>query len=395
MIRQDQTQKTSFRQRVGRVFVGTLGNERWQFISIPVFAILISLLAAAIVILLLHQNPLLAFWNLLQGSGFAPKGVYAGGENMFTDFLSTLDEMTPMLFAALAVAVALKAGLFNIGVSGQMLAAGFVATVTIGYSGLGAELAKPLVLLVGFAVGAAVGGLIGALKHFFNINEVVSSIMLNYIIMYIVSFFINNFFIDPISRESHTITDAARLTLEEVTVGSLYMNVPLGIALAVIAAIVIRFLIDRTRFGYEMKAVGANRNAAGYAGINVGMNIVRSMVISGGLAGLAGVTYYLGYFGAIQPLALTNVGFDAIAVSLLGNSNPVGIIFSSLLITTIDNGSTYMSSMQGIRQEIASVIIGLILLFSACGAYIRFVVARQKRLLEERPAQVTAKKKGA
>ena len=98
--------------------------------------------------------------------------------------------------------------------------------------------------------------------------------------------------------------------------------------------------------------------------------------ISGALSGLAGVTYYLGYFASIQPKVLTSTGFDAIAVSLLGNSNPVGIIFSSFLITVIGKGSTYMSSASGIQQEIASVITGIILLFSACGAFIRYKTGR-------------------
>ena len=102
------------------------------------------------------------------------------------------------------------------------------------------------------------------------------------------------------------------------------------------------------------------------------------MVISGGLAGLAGVTYYLGYFASIQPKVLSSIGFDSIAVSLLGNSHPIGVIFSSFLVSIIDQGSTYMSSQAGIRQEIASVIIGLILLFSACGEYLKHKVSRLK-----------------
>lgn len=103
-----------------------------------------------------------------------------------------------------------------------------------------------------------------------------------------------------------------------------------------------------------------------------------TMLISGALAGLAGVTYYLGYFASIQPRVLSSTGFDAIAVSLLGNNNPVGIIFSSLLITVVDKGSTYMSSAAGIQAEIADVITGIILLFCACSAFIRYLLTRMK-----------------
>ena len=173
-----------------RIVLALLGDEKQQRFSIPIAAILLSLIFGAIVILLIGKNPLIAYKSLLQGAGLWPKANYAGGKGLITDFMSFLDAWTPMLFASLSVAVAAKAGLFNIGVSGQMLIAGFAATVLVGYSGLAAVLAKPLVLLIGMVVGALAGGFIGWLKHRFNINEVVTAIMLNYIIQYITSFFI-------------------------------------------------------------------------------------------------------------------------------------------------------------------------------------------------------------
>ena len=138
---------------------------------------------------------------------------------MLTDILSFIDCWTPMIFAALAVAVALKAGLFNIGVSGQMLAAGFMTSVMVGYSNLSALVAKPLVILVCLAVGAMVGGAIGFLKYKFNVNEVVASIMINYIAEYVVAFFIYTKYVDPITGWSQQISDAARLTLKDVVIG--------------------------------------------------------------------------------------------------------------------------------------------------------------------------------
>lgn len=372
---------------VEKMVLATIGHEKRQKIAIPVFSILVALIAGGIVIALLGHNPFYAFYNLLQGCGIAPKASYAGKKGMITDFMDFMDNLTPMIFAALAVAVALRSGLFNIGVSGQMLAAGFLATVTVGYTSLAAPIAKPLVVIIGILAGACVGGLIGFLKYRFNINEVVSSIMINYILEYVISFFINMYFVDPVSRQSKNVSTAARLTFTDVEVGGYKMDIPLGIILAILTVFLVRFIMNRTVLGFEMKAVGCSRTAAKYAGIKVGKNIVITMVISGALSGLAGVTYYLGYFASVQPKVLTSTGFDAIAVSLLGNNNPVGIIFSSFLITVISKGSTYMSSASGVQQEIASVITGIILLFSACGAFVRYKTGRLRDTVKERKGE--------
>lgn len=381
---------------IGRGFVKILGNERTQNITIPLFAILLSFIACAVVIALFHKNPWSTFVCFLQGGGVLPKPEYAAHKGQLTDLMGMVNALTPMIFAALAVAVALKTGLFNIGVSGQMLAAGFVTSVLIGYSKLPMAAAIPLVLVTGIAVGGAVGALIGWLKHRFNINEVVSSIMLNYIIQYLVSFLINQNYINMVSRQSNPVSTASRLTLMNVSAFGLKIDIPLGIVLAIPAAFLVRFLLDKTRLGYELKVVGLNRRAAKYAGINVGKSMVISMLISGALAGLAGVTYYLGTFNSIQPRILTSVGFDSIAVCLLGNSNPIGILFSSLLITIISKGSNYMSSIMNIPQEISQVITGLILLFSACGAYIKYRVAQTKEAMldEALAAQRVAENEG-
>ena len=264
-----------------------------------------------------------------------------------------------------------------------MLAAGFVSTILIGYSTLSAPIAKPLVVIVAIVVGGLVGAFIGWLKYKFNINEVVSSIMINYIIQYVVAFLINTKYVDPVSRQSTNVSDASRLTLMNTQIGGYKYDIPLGIILAVIAAFVIKFIFDKTTFGYEIKTVGLNRKAAQYAGINVGRNMVLAMLISGALSGLAGATYYLGYFCSMQPKVLASTGFDAIAVSLLGNSNPLGILLSSFLISIMGKGKTYMSSSAGLDAEIASVITGLILLFSACGAFIQYLVKRSKENIAE------------
>lgn len=363
--------------------LAVMGDEKRQNITVPLLEVLFGLLAGAVIFLILGKNPLQAFNAFLQGCGISAKANYAGGKGMFTDFMGYLDNWTPMLFAALSVAVAFKAGLFNIGVSGQMLMAGFTAMVTVGYSPLPAIVAKPLVIIIGIVVGALVGALIGYLKYRFNINEVVSSIMLNYIFQYVLSFFIFTFFINPLTRQSQAISDASRLTLQNVMIAGYKTVIPLGFVLAVIAVAIMHYLIHHTKFGYELKAVGLNPKASKYAGINVRRNILFAMMLSGALAGLAGVTYYLGYLGSIQPRVLSTVGFDSIAISLLGNSNPIGIVFASFLITVITKGRTYMSSSIGVDQQIGSVITGLMLLFAACGAYVRHRLRISRMELEE------------
>ena len=361
-----------------------MGDERRQRITIPIFAILLSLIASSVVLLILGKNPMEAFISLLQGSGILPKEAYAAKKSMLTDFLSLLNAWTPMIFASLSVAVAMRAGLFNIGVSGQMLCAGFIATVTVGYAeSLPGVVAKPLVVVIGLVAGAAVAAVIGFLKQKWNINEVVSAIMLNYIIRYVVSFFVKATINNPSTRQSWPVTDASRLSLMDTELGGLKMDIPLGIILAVVAVLLVQFLFTKMKLGFELRAIGGNPVAARYAGVNVGRNTVLVMAISGALAGLAGVTYYLGYFGSIQPDVLISTGFDAIAVCILGNSNPIGIIFSSLLISVIDKGSTYLQSSVGVRQEIGALITGLILLFSACGAFIGYLVNRGRQQEED------------
>ncbi len=373
---------------IRKFFVTILGGEKRQRISIPVFSVVLSLIAGSIILFALGKNPLSALYNILQGSGLAPKLRYAGGKGMITDFMSFLNSLTPMIFGAMAVAVALKGGLFNIGVAGQMLTAGFVATITVGYANLNPFIAKPLVILIGIVVGALVGGIIGFLKYKFNINEVVSSIMINYIAQFTTSFFINTRYMDPVSRQSFAITQESRLTLMGTRVGNFKMDIPLGIIIALIVVYIVKFIIDKTILGFEIKAVGSSRGGAKYIGIPVGNRIVTIMLISGALAGLAGVTYYLGYFGSIQPKVLPSLGFDAIAVALLGNSNPVGILFASFVINIISEGSAYMSSQAGIDQEIASVITALLLLFSACGVYVKYRLSVAKQRLEDDKKEV-------
>ena len=359
-------------KKKNRILAGLLNSERHSSLTVSVLAIILTLITASVLLLLMGKNPARAFLSFLQGCGFAPKANYGGGSGMLSDLFDFLNYLAPMLLAALAFIVGFKAGLFNIGISGQMLISGFLATVIVGYNkNLPAGAAKPLVILTGILAGGLMGALIGFLKYKFNIHEVVSTIMVNYIISYLTGFFINNKFVDMLTRTSRVCSAQARLTWTGVRIGGVNCKVPLGILLAVIMAAVVQFIFDKTAFGFELKAVGLNRKCARYIGVGVGKSIVASMAFSGVLAGLAGVTYYLGYTNTIIPKTLVGMGYDSIAVALLGNSSPVGSIFAAVIVTIFQQGANYMSSTIGVAKEIASLITGILLLYASCGSYMK------------------------
>ena len=365
-----------------------LDGNRWSSISVSILSILLSLICASIVLLVLGKNPLAAFQSFLQGAGFLPKANYGGGSGMLSDLFTFLNLLAPMILAALSFIVGFKAGLFNIGISGQMLTSGFLATAIVGYSGLDAVIAKPLVIVIGIVAGGLLGAFIGFLKYKFNIHEVVSTIMVNYIVNYLTGFFINTYFADPLTRSMRICSSEARLTWMDVPLGGVACDIPLGIVLAVLAALIVKFIFDKTVFGFELRAVGMNARCAKYTGIKVGNRIVLSMVLAGMLAGLAGVTYYCGYYNTIVPKTLPDLGYDAIAVALLGNSSPIGAIFAGALIGIFQTGSNYMSSSLGVAREIASLITGILLLFSACGGYFRYLAHRRMERLADEAAQL-------
>lgn len=363
---------------IRRIFLDLLVEEKTSPIAIPVVSILLSLIAGSLFLFMLGTNPLEAFGALLKASGFLPKAKYSQQQGMLTDFTAFLGILAPMLLASLGVIIAMRTGLFNIGMAGQMMASAIVATVFVGYSKLPAIVARPLVIVVGMAVGGLIGAFIGFLKHRFNIHEVVTSIMVNYIINYVVGFFINSYYVDQFTRSSKVISPAARLTIIDLKLAGVNVSFPFGIIIAIVCVFVVRFLLERTVLGFELKAVGQNKDCASYAGIKVGNRTVVAMCLSGIFGGLAGVTYYLGYFNSIVPKELASLGYDSIAVSLLGNLNPVGSIFSSILITIFQRGSIYMSSITGVPKEIAAVVTGIMLVFSACGIYMRHVATKQR-----------------
>ena len=370
----EHTQKAKKGSWLARV----LSSEKYGAFTVPVFCIVLTILASSVLLLVIGKNPITAFVAFLQGSGIIPKPTYGGGQNMLGDFLNYLSFLAPMILSALAFVAGFKSGLFNIGISGQMLMAGFTASVLVGYTELPAFIAIPLVVIVGIVVGTLMGAIVGFLKHKFNIHEVVSTIMFNYIVQYLVAFFINVKFMNAITRSSKPISKAASLTLKSGT-----LSIPLGILVAVAAALIIGHYLDKRVGGFEIKAVGSNKKAARYIGINVGKRTIQAMAISGALAGLAGVCYYCGYYSTITPNVLPGMGYDGITVALLGNSSPVGCIFAGALVSVFQFGANYMSSTMAVPKEISSLITGILLLFSACGAYFQYQATRSIQKQED------------
>ena len=210
----------------------------------------------------------------------------------------------------------------------------------------------------------------------------------HYIISYTTGFFINTRYVDMLTRSSRICTPASRLTFTKVEIGGVRCNVPLGILIALAAAFLVKFIFDKTVFGFELKAVGTSRKCARYIGVNVQKSIILSMAFSGIFAGLAGVTYYLGYTNTIVPKTLPGMGYDSIAVALLGNSSPVGSIFASIVVTIFQSGANYMSSSIGVAKEIASLITGILLLFAACGEFMK--ILGQRKIEKEEDKKIAA-----
>ena len=370
-----------------------LTHEKWGGIAVPLLAIVLAFITASVVLLVMGKNPITAFVSFLRGSGFVPKAKYGGGQGILTDLFTTMNTLAPLTLASLAFIIGFKAGLFNIGIAGQMLISGFMATVIVGYSDLPAAAAKPLVLVVGLVTGGIVGMIIGWLKYKFNIHEVVASVMINYVISYATGFFINTYYANVLTRSMQICSDASRLTLMNVNISGMKCNIPLGMIVAILAAFIVKFIFDKTVFGFELKAVGRNPVCAKYTGINVGRRFIFSMAFSGMLAGLAGVVYFLGTYNTILPKTLPGMGYDAIAVAMLGNASPIGSIFAGLLISIFQCGSNYMSSSVGVPKEISDLITGILLMFSACGGYFRYVA--QRRVDRERDEQRALEKAAA
>ncbi|PGL67967.1 ABC transporter permease [Bacillus sp. AFS055030] len=349
---------------------------------ISLIAILLGLLAGALLIFVTGNDPVEGFTYLFQGGLKDPERIG-----------NTLATATPLVLTGLSVAFAFRTGLFNIGAAGQMLFAGFCASAVGLTVDLPTLILVPIMVIVAFLAGAAWAFIPGLLKAKFNVHEVVSTIMMNWIAYWTVYYLVPQYFKGSTETESKMLADSATLKMPFLSnlFGDSYIN--FGLFIAVIMVIIISFIINRTVLGYELKAVGYNRSAAEYAGISVNRNVILSMMISGGLAGLAGVVQYAGNASLIQIGVLPTEGFDGIAVALLGMNTPIGVFFSAIFFGLLYSGKGFMSAMTSIPPDIADVIIAIIIYFSATSILIKKVIDRVSKSRKYKNSNVGEKVK--
>lgn len=331
---------------------------------VPVISIILGLLVGAIVMIFSGYNPVngyIALWNGIFGDA------YAIGE--------TIRTISPYILAGLAVAFAFKTGLFNIGVEGQLMVGWFAAA----YVGMAFELPKiihlPFALLAAALAGALWGLLPGILKATLRVHEVIVTIMMNYIALHTVNALIKT--VSGGSFKTEKVKETASLRSDFLSNLTDYSTLHYGIIVALIMVVVMWFILEKTKMGFELKSVGFNDHASQYAGMNVNKNIVLSMVISGAFAGLGGAMEALGTFGNISSRGgFTGIGFDGIAVALLGANSPLGVVFGATLFGSLKYGANNMPNAAGIPIEIVSIVIALIIFFVASGYIIRVALNR-------------------
>ena len=340
-----------------------------------IFAIIAGLIFGFILMLIFVPE------DAIGGLKIIITGAFQTGNESFGNFLYFA---SPLIITGLSVGFAFKTGLFNIGATGQFTVGAFAA-VFVGVRWGSFEVPDYLMWLFGqdivtisaplhwiLAVFMAIlagmiWGLIpGLLKAFFNVHEVVATIMLNYIGMYLVILGVKNYVYNESKSESASILSSAvipKMGLDKIFPDS---SINGGFFLAVIAVIIIYIVLEKTTFGYQLKAVGYNKDAAKYAGINEKASIIYSMSIAGALSGLAGAIVFLSKSGAhlSTTYVLLGEGFEGIAVALLGLSHPLGVLASGLFFGYIKNSGFYLQQLN-FTKEVIGIIVASIIYFSA------------------------------
>jgi general nucleoside transport system permease protein len=315
-------------------------------------------------------DTLAAVWGAISGAyGSLVRGA-VGGVRPLSE---TLVSATPLILTGLAVALPFRAGLFNIGGEGQVILGGAMAGLAgFAISGLPLGIHLPLAILVGAIGGAAYGFIPGLLKAKTGAHEVIITIMLNNIAIYLLDWLLLSDLFrqpdrsDPISQSVEASAMLPRLF------GSGY-RVHAGLILAIIAAVAIFWLIERSTAGFELRAVGANPDAATTAGMSVPKVIILVMTTAGALAGLAGATNVLGVAGRITPGFSAGAGFDGITVALLGRGNPFGVVAAGLLFGGLRAGGLQMQAQTGVSVDLIVVVQALIVVFIAAPALVRAI----------------------
>jgi simple sugar transport system permease protein len=344
-------------------------GDKVRNMMVPIISVILGFIVGAILMLIFGFNP-------IDGYGLMFQTAFQSQINL-GEILVTAG---PLIFTALGFAVAQKAGFFNIGLSGQALC-GWVTSIWVALSM--PDQPKVIVLIVAIAAGTITGAIAGAipgfLRAFFGTSEVIVTIMMNYILLNVGNHIVNNVM-------GEAIISNKGVTKQVGTNGSLRMEwltnlfggsrVNFGIILALIALVLVWFIMKKTTLGYEIRSVGLNPFASEYAGMSSKRTIVMSMVLSGALAGLGGVVQGLGTFNYffVQGSSLS-IGFDGMAVSLLGAGSSIGILVSALLFSILKLGGQGMQ-FAGIPPELVDVTIAVIIFFVAISYLVRLVLSK-------------------
>lgn len=316
-----------------------LRNSGFQTILASLLCIVLGLLVGFIVLLVINPGGAAgAIAAILKNFLYYPSGAAA-----MKYFGTTLVNASALLMCSLSVLFAYKVGLFNIGAAGQYV----VGAGACLYCALALKMPWIVCLIVAVIAAALVGGVSGALKAYFNVNEVISCIMLNWISLYCV-----NMLLVSVKEQStpYTIPLSSgnkSALLPNLGLDKLFTNnefVTIGLPLAAVMAVLVWVLLEKTKFGYELKATGLNKNAAKYCGMKEQRNVILTMMIAGGLAGFAAGIYFLTGIEQwmVQQTSIPAMGFNGIAAAFLGGLNPIGTIFSSYFIQHITSGGTYV-----------------------------------------------------
>lgn len=328
-------------------------------ILLSILSLVMSLLVCALVILICGYNPLEAYGAMFTGA-------FGSGYN----FAQTLGTTIPLIFSGLAMAIAARVGVFNIGIEGQMLVGSFAAALVGHYvQGLPAFIHLPLALLAGILMGGLWALIAALLKNRLQINEVILTIMLNYVAMYLVSYLVTF----PFHAEGNVVRTEEVMETARLTTLVPHTRLYSGIFLALGLAVLLSLVLSRTRFGYELRAVGSNSSAAESAGINPKKYILWAMFLSGAFAGLGGAGEVLGYWGYYIPSMTSGYGFDGIAIATMGQNNPYGTVISAFLFGALRNGSTGMNRSTDIPGELIQVLQALVILFVSTPGIIKYI----------------------
>jgi simple sugar transport system permease protein len=353
------------------------------WLLVPVSAIVMALGVSSLVLIIIGENPLSAFRSMVS-YGTQPNSL-----------ASMVNRAVPLYVAGLAVAIGFKMNLFNIGVEGQYRLAALLSAAAGAAVSLPAPLHIAFIMLVAMAVGASWAGIAGVLRVKRGVHEVVSTIMLNFIATGLGAYLLANYLRKPrlpneLIIQTRRIPPSGALPNLAV-VGGEDLRSFLVIAIAV--GIAVYVLIWRTRFGYDLRATGINPEAARASGVDPNRMIVRTMLISGAIAGLIGMSDLLGFFHAYTLDFPTGLGFDGIAVALVGLNHPAGIAIAALLFGWVDRAAQILD-LEGIPKEVIIITKGVIIL-SVVVAYEvvrRIVQAQQIKAAAEATRRLEAKK---